>query len=121
MGIEEEEEDCEVYIRRVVENSLPNAVTMAELQKQMDGNVEMKQLMEDVKEGKLSKGIKQSEYAKAFEELTVEQGVLLRGQRLVIPPELQADCIALAHEGHQGESKTIQNKQGLVSKVGTDD
>ena len=58
--------------------------------------------------------MKQSEYAAAFEELTVEQGVLLRGLRLVIPPELQADCIALAHEGHQGEAKTIQN---LKSKV----
>ena len=114
MGIEEEEEDCEIHVRRVVENSLPDAVTMTDLRNQMDRNVEMKQLMEDVKKGKLSKGMKQSEYAKAFEELTVEQGVLLRGQRLVIPPELQADCIALAHEGHQGESKTIQN---LRSKV----
>ena len=109
MGIEEEEEDCEIYIRRVVENSLPDAVPMTDLRKQMAENTEMKQLMEDVKKGKMRESLKQSEYSKAFEELTVEQGVLLRGQRLVIPSELQADCIALAHEGHQGESKTIQN------------
>ena len=38
----------------------------------------------------------------------------MRGERLVIPLSFQADCIALAHEGHQGEEKTIQNLRNKV-------
>ena len=54
----------------------------------------MKELMEDVKKGQLRKEPQQSEYAQVFEELTVTQEVLLKGERLVIPTSLQADCIA---------------------------
>ena len=54
----------------------------------------MKELMEDVKKGQLRKELQQSEYAQVFEELTVTQEVLLKGERLVIPTSLQADCIA---------------------------
>ena len=44
-----------------------------------------------------------------FEELTVAEGVLLRGEKLVIPRKLQANVIALAHEAHGlGESKTVR-------------
>ena len=37
-----------------------------------------------------------------FSELTYTQGILIRQERIVIPDELRADVIALAHEGHPG-------------------
>ena len=54
---------------------------------------------------------------KIFEELTVANGILLRGDKIVIPPGLQGDVIALAHEAHGlGEEKTVNLlRESLVS------
>lgn len=45
-------------------------------------------------------------YRLVAEELKVEDGILLRGDRIVIPRKLQAEVLRLAHEGHQGIVKT---------------
>ena len=42
-----------------------------------------------------------------FEELTVVDGMVVRGERLVIPEELQASVVQLAHEGHPGFERTL--------------
>ena len=42
------------------------------------------------------------------DENSGERKILLRGTRLIIPKSLQAQIIALAHEGHQGVIKTKQ-------------
>jgi hypothetical protein len=46
-------------------------------------------------------------FAKVMDELTVStQGLILRGSRIIIPVELQEKAIRIAHDGHQGLSKT---------------
>ena len=59
-------------------------------------------LLKDVPKGRLRAELRNTKYGKIFSELTVVQGVLLRGERMVVPEELQADVLALAHEGHPG-------------------
>ena len=113
-GVEQEEEDCEIFVRRLVDEHMPEAVTVKELRKALKADEVAKAVMEDVQKGQLRKELQKSEYSQVFDELTVTQEVLLRGERLVIPPSLQADCIALAHEGHQGEEKSIQNLRDKV-------
>lgn len=49
-----------------------------------------------------------------MEELSVHDGVLLRGDRIVIPQELQRLTIGLAHQGHLGQKKTIDRLQRSV-------
>ena len=44
-------------------------------------------------------------YAPAVEELSVHKGLLLRGNRLVIPPALRRDILGKIHSGHQGATK----------------
>ena len=64
---------------------------------------------QDVKLGKMSDDTKKLEYSKVFEELTAANGVLLKGEKIVIPLSLQEDVIALSHEGHGlGESRTVK-------------
>jgi transposase InsO family protein len=47
------------------------------------------------------------QYAKYQNELSVSnERVLLRGNRIVIPSNLQAEVVKIAHEGHQGLVKT---------------
>ena len=60
--------------------------------------------MESVTQGWLES----SQYAGIFKELTANEGVLLKGNRLVIPKNLHADVSALAHEGHSGGDRTTR-------------
>uniref|UniRef100_A0A1I8FTT0 ANK_REP_REGION domain-containing protein n=1 Tax=Macrostomum lignano TaxID=282301 RepID=A0A1I8FTT0_9PLAT len=47
-------------------------------------------------------------------ELSVHAGLLLRGNRIVIPAELQQLTIGLAHQGHLGQKKTCDRLQRKV-------
>ena len=54
-------------------------------------------------------------YRRIFSELSYsDDGILLRGDRICIPTSLQRRVVRLAHEGHQGETRT---KQILRSSV----
>ena len=54
--------------------------------------------MEDVAKGRLSEKVKKTPYGKVFDELTVCEGALLKGDRVVVPPWLTQRVIELAHE-----------------------
>ena len=58
-----------------------------------------------------------------FEELSVMKGVLVKGDKIVVPKELQATVIELSHETHGlGEMKTLQFlRVHVVSPDGEDD
>ena len=54
-------------------------------------------------------------YAAVMHELSVIiQGLLLRGHRIVIPSEMQADIIEKLHAGHQGIAKCRRRAQQSV-------
>ena len=57
-------------------------------------------VMGDVEKGHMGKLTAASEYGKVFGELMILDGLILRGETLVVPPKLRADMIALAHETH---------------------
>ena len=66
-------------------------------------------VMGDIEKGHMGKLTAASEYGKVFGELTSWDGLILRGERLVMPPKLRADMIALAHETHGlGVSRTVR-------------
>ena len=44
-------------------------------------------------------------YWKIREDLSVQEGLLLRGVRLVIPKKLRDEILGTIHSGHKGESK----------------
>ena len=60
---------------------------------------------EDIKTGRCRKGL--TRYTKVFPELTEEDGVVMRGDQVVIPKELQVMVVHLAHKGHLGQDKTL--------------
>ena len=53
-------------------------------------------------------------YAAVMHELSVIQGLLLRGHRIVIPSEMLADIIEKLHAGHQGIAKCRRRAQQSV-------
>ena len=48
------------------------------------------------------------DYRGVFSELSVFDGLVIRGAQIIIPRALQADMIGLAHEGHQYVDKTLR-------------
>ena len=76
------------------------------LAKAAERDLQLRWLTEDIQTGKCRKAL--TKYTKIFEELMLVRGVIVRGEQLIIPEELQQDVIQLAHEGHTlGYEKTL--------------
>ena len=99
------EDDTEIYVNRVVEEMLPVAVTREMVKEATAKDTTLMMIMEDLSKGVCRKSL--TRYTQVFEELTVVDGMVVRGDRLVIPAELQAMVVQLAHETHQGFDKTL--------------
>ena len=56
-------------------------------------------------------------YISVKDELSVHKGLLLRGNRLVIPPALRKEILAKIHSGHQGATKCRARASQAVSLV----
>ena len=107
LGVEDEEEDQEVLVCRMEE--LTDAVTLPILQRHTRRNAMLQQLVEDIKQGRLRKELGDSGFKECFSELSVQKGVVMRGDRVVIPKTLKVDVLEAAHLGHPGkESMTRQ-------------
>ena len=100
MGIEGEEEDAEFAVNCILEDDLPGAITMEVMRRETEEDQVLQGVMADLEKGHMGKFTAASEYGKVFGELTSWDGLILRGERLVVPPKLRADTIALAHETH---------------------
>jgi len=66
----------------------------------------MQQLREDIVSTKYCRN-SLGEYRHVFNELLYVNGIILRGNKIVIQKNFQADVIGIAHENHQGEDQHI--------------
>ena len=92
--MEDEEEDREILVCRMEE--LTDAVTLPILQRHTKGDPILQQLMEDIRHGRLRKELGHSGYKECFQELSVQEEVVMRGDRMVIPRTLRADVLEAA-------------------------
>ena len=100
------EDDDEIYVNRVVEEQLPIAITRQMMLEATEADSILQQLVHDIKAGQCRKSL--TRYVKVFDELSVVDGLVVRGEQLVIPAVLQPTVVQLAHEGHAlGHDKTL--------------
>ena len=100
------------YVNFVIENAVPKAITLDELEAGPVRDEMPQQIMTCVIDGRW-KAIQKSPDARlrsfynVRDELTIASNakLLMRGSRIVIPSLLQERAVALAHEGHQGKNK----------------
>ena len=97
----EVEDDTEIYVNKII----PDAVTREMLQKETVKDKTLSMLMEDIHRGVCRNSL--TRYSQVFDELTVMEGMVVRGDQLVIPEELEPIVVQLAHEGHLGFEKTL--------------
>ena len=93
-------------MNRVIQDLLPEAITIDKLRYATANDPKLSLLMEDILSSKYCRK-ELPQYKQIFEELSYINEVIMRGNRLVIPYSLQADCVAIAHEAHQGAPKTL--------------
>ena len=48
------------------------------------------------------------------EELTIEDGLILKGERIVIPPTLRPEILDTLHKGHLGQEKCLLRARTTV-------
>jgi len=101
-------EEFEKDIVAIVKSSVPEAVTWTEVP------VDLK---EAIARGYFTAQEKRAlglQYNSIFTELAVVGGLVVRGPRIVVPRTLRNKVVKLAHEGHQGITKT---KEYLRTRV----
>ena len=113
MGVEDTDEDMEVLVNRV-EDMLPEAVTTEVLRQYTAKDSVLSRLVEDINKGRLEENRETAPYKLVFPELVVVAGVLMRGDRAVIPKDLRLDILAVAHEGHPGTVSMLTKLRELV-------
>ena len=104
-------------VQRIVNDTLPKSILLTEIQEATRDDPQMTKLVSYIQQEKLrecQKGPLTSSFAKIFSELSYVEGIIMRGNWIVIPENLRKRVIEICHESHMGIVKT---KQLLISKV----
>nr|XP_039265623.1 uncharacterized protein LOC120341214 [Styela clava] len=100
----------EEYVNYVCENTCPKAIKLCEIKSASENDSVIQNVIKSLQNNlwyKYEDCGEMSIFAKIASELCVtEQGILLRGKRIVIPVCLRRKIVGIAHEGHMGMSKT---------------
>ena len=111
----------ELCISTIVTEDLPDAITADMVRQATSNDKTLQKIIACVHKGYIDSNPELKEYRQVFSELAVSDGILLRGDKLVIPEadvipgnSMRRPVVDLAHEGHQG---TVKTKQLLRSKV----
>ena len=102
------ETGTDIYVNRVIEDSLPPAVSLEEIRTATKEDAVLSTLISTIGQRYCPNNPILSSYKHVFNELTVIDGVVMREHKIVIPQILQERVIEGAHEGHQHNIKTLQ-------------
>lgn len=110
-------EDTNIYVHSIMCNLPASATYLAELRDQLKADSTCSQVMAMCQSGwpeysTLDAVLKQ--YWRERAVLTVENGLLLRGIRLVIPSAMRNTVLEKVHEGHQGVVKCRERARETV-------
>ena len=103
------------YVNAIVRDDLPAAITIERLQEAASQDSTLQLLIKDIVQEYVStkNRIELSAYLHVFQELSVVDGLVLRGTKLIVPASLWK-TVMLSHEGHQG---IVHTKQLLRSAM----
>ena len=106
--------ELEAHVNWAVTNVIPPSLMLKEIRMATQCDPVLYDLLRTIKNRQALDDVKFKQYRNVAEELSVVNGVILRGDKIVIPTSLQNKVVKIAYEGHQGLIKT---KQFLRSRV----
>ena len=113
------EEDVRQHVLTVVENIPVEASRLQSIKTATAGDEDLCQLQNIILNGwpdnKLNVPLQLHEYWSCRDELSIADGLKLKGDRIVIPRELRSTMLRLLHVGHFGVEKTIGKARGAVN------
>jgi hypothetical protein len=116
------EDEVQQYVNFIIENDIPAAITRSYIVKNTEEDSILQKLIKCIKDGKIDcKDVDLKPYKDIFAELTSIDGMILRGERIVVPTLLRDKIVEIAHEGHQGIVRTKQILRAHVWFPGIDD
>ena len=105
-GEKQQEKLAEEYVNFMMRHAVPKAMTLEEIANATESDSMLQRLHAAIRLSMWDAGCLKS-YRAIKDELAIGvQGVILRGTRIIIPPSLHQRAIDIAHENHQGISKT---------------
>ena len=110
---------AEAYISYVVLNTIPKSITLEQSKKATEEDSLLQKVKAAVANGRWN-DLQLSNFSPFKEELSVINGLILRGHCLVIPSKLRKRTIDIAHHSHQGIVKTKQLIREKVWFLGID-
>jgi hypothetical protein len=117
-------EDAELFVRQVVSNNLIDleAIPARELERASGSDGELGMVRRAIADGSFDQmpTAVSRLYKSIADELCVLGRVVLRGNRIIIPHELQHKMTQLGHEGHLGVVGTKKNLRSRVWWPGID-
>lgn len=93
---------AEIYINHLVDNSVPEAVTLTQVAEATKTDETLQSLLKALQTGLWTEDVQVFKCFKA--EIHSAKDVLLRGDRLIIPLALRPQTLKCAHDGHPGMS-----------------
>ena len=101
------EDGSDIYVNRIVDDLVPRAVPLKILQQETEKDETLQALKHDVLYQKKCRPDLKS-FKGVFKELSIINGLILRGEKIIIPQALQSEVIGLSHESHLGMEKTLR-------------
>ena len=93
---------------------MPKAISFSDILTASKQDPLLQKVNSSIKTNNWSKDGETKPFYKIREQLTTKSGIILRDTRIVVPKSLQKQILQIAHEGHQGMTKT---KALIRSKV----
>lgn len=107
-------DDVEHYINFVIANAVPRAVQFQAILEESKVDSELSRVVKCLEKNEWHNNPDLKCFFRIRNELSHKNGIVLKGNKLVIPYILRQQVLAVAHESHLGKTKT---KQLLRSKV----
>lgn len=107
----------EEIICSLVSASVPHAMSLSQVQEATKDDTKLQSLIPHIMQGTISKAKRDpslSDFKFVFSELSYCNGIVMRGNQIVIPDSLQNRVLDICHEGHLG---IVKCKKLLRSKV----
>ena len=109
------------YVNYVVTCSTPKAVTRDKVKDATEEDPALQALKKYNNQGWIeTNDTRTHEFRQVFHELTIVDGIVLRGDRIVVPAKLRHKMVEIAHEGHQGQVRTKELLRAHVWFPGMD-